>query len=486
MSGNRNTSESKSPSDIESDIAPWLKFGGADTRNSEVFEGQRSRQSHQSQHESLEGQRSRSERLNSDRSRSHSRHGGDAGRRPSEISQESDDKNLKQVVTDRRESEVLFYDQILAEGKEKMKDAIRRQGLESINFDEAEELGFDEDLEAAAEFYTDDVKSSQENRSVSQKSLRSRNTRNRSSLSRKSLTTGESHIDKEGTELTRMMSENKSRSSTHYSDRGSKSRKSSQQQELAPGGSTSHAGSHRQEGSRSRSRSRSRSHQISDGYSEYEPSRRSSLHANTQGSRRSSRRDSHKESLHDKEIHSTRRESVYEDDFETGESQQDSSDQQEISRKSSIDPAYDERVKSHQSHVFHGDERSKSRRSSQNLDDERSRSRRSSQNPDDEIERLKSRRSSHQSQDNVDMKNSRQSSRKMEDVERNQLKESRRSSVISKASTLSEEFHEGSEEDIENDFQRKVQSRGKSQIFKQRRSDEIGGRQTAPSGNKQV
>ncbi|CAG2255504.1 unnamed protein product [Mytilus edulis] len=166
---------SESISELDSDIAPWLKLSSEDTRNTEVFDSpdlkMRSKQSY----------RSRSEL-----------------RRP--------EKQSDQIVSD------------VSHGND---------------FDEREEV----DLDADVEIYTDDHKSSQE-ASVSQKSLKSRNSRNRSSMSRKSLSTRGSLNEVEkpesqkssrlSSEEARLKSGQKSRSSTkHSSNRDGKSRRSS-------------------------------------------------------------------------------------------------------------------------------------------------------------------------------------------------------------------------------------------------------------------
>ncbi|XP_076082151.1 uncharacterized protein LOC143052885 isoform X5 [Mytilus galloprovincialis] len=185
---------SESVSELDSDIAPWLKLSSEDTRNTEVFDSpdlkMRSKQSY----------RSRSEL-----------------RRP--------------------ESERTPMERISSEPRNRIKSEQSDQIVSDVShgndFDEREEVNLDADVE----IYTDDHKSSQE-ASVSQKSLKSRNSRNRSSMSRKSLSTRGSLNEVENpesqkssrlnSEEARLKSGQKSRSSTkHSSNRDSKSRRSS-------------------------------------------------------------------------------------------------------------------------------------------------------------------------------------------------------------------------------------------------------------------
>ncbi|CAC5411822.1 unnamed protein product [Mytilus coruscus] len=185
---------SESISEMDSDIAPWLKLSSEDTRNTEVFDSpdlkMRSKQSY----------RSRSEL-----------------RRP--------------------ESERVPMERISSEPRNRIKSEHSDQIVSDVShgndFDEREEVNLDADVE----LYTDDHKSSQE-ASVSQKSLKSRNSRNRSSMSRKSLSTRGSLHEVENPESqksSRLSSEEaqlksgqKSRSTTkHSSNQDSKSRRSS-------------------------------------------------------------------------------------------------------------------------------------------------------------------------------------------------------------------------------------------------------------------
>ncbi|XP_063437060.1 golgin subfamily A member 4-like isoform X11 [Mytilus trossulus] len=184
---------SESVSELDSDIAPWLKMSSEDTRNNtEVFDSpdlkMRSKQSY----------RSRSEL-----------------RRP--------------------ESERTPMERISSEPRNRIKSEQSDQIVSDVShgndFDEREEVNLDADVE----IYTDDHKSSQE-ASVSQKSLKSRNSRNRSSMSRKSLSTRGSLNEVENLESKKssrfsseeaiLKSGQKSRSSTKHGS-NAKSRRSS-------------------------------------------------------------------------------------------------------------------------------------------------------------------------------------------------------------------------------------------------------------------
>ncbi|CAG2201073.1 unnamed protein product [Mytilus edulis] len=176
---------------------------------------------------------------------------------------------------------------------------------------------------------------------------------------------------------------------------------------------------------------------------------------------------------------------------------------QKSSRLSSEEARLKSGQKSRSSTKHSSNREGKSRRSSLKGDDGKtsssslkveeadgSKSRRSSLNPN-EVERVTSRKSSVLAEeDELIQSKSRRNSPLKEDVEKLPLIDSRRGSLVSRTSNITDIFPaEDSDEDIGDDFHRQVQSRGKSQILKRSRNvddEPLSGRKTAPSYSKQV
>lgn len=361
-----------------------MKGGYASKNNIEVFDSpdlkMRSKQSYRSRSEL---RRPESERVPSEQERLRSERGERIRSERSERIKSERGERIKSERSERMTSEVSYGN----------------------DFDERDEA----DLDADIELYTDDIKSSQDVASVSQKSLKSRNSRNRSSMSRRSSSKGE------------FLQDEARRSSL----------RSSGQDEM----------------SQSKLSQRSRSQK--------------------------SRRSSFKEPSMEQDVQEqlSRRESIRSGVMESGipfEDEDQINEDYEGSHRGSLQMEDAENIRS--------------RRGSLRQENSKIRSGSIGSLTRENVERISRRGSLLEDADNI---RSRRGSLLHDDIAKS--RESRRTSLRSKSSASDMYKEVESEEEIEDDFQRTVLSRGKSQVSKRSRDNDLnGGRQTAPPHYKQV
>jgi hypothetical protein len=362
-----------------------MKGGFASKNNIEVYDSpdlkMRSKQSYRSRSEL---RRPESERVPSEQERLRSERGERIRSERSERIKSERGERIKSERSEQMTSEVSYVN----------------------DFDERDEA----DLDADVELYTDDIKSSQDVASVSQKSLKSRNSRNRSSMSRRSSFKGE------------FLQDEARRSSL----------RSSGQDEM----------------SQSKLSQRSRSQKSRRSSSFKEPSMEQDLQGQL------SRRESIRSGVVDSGM-------PFEDEDQIGED-------------------YD---RSHRGSLQMEDaENIRSRRGSLRQENSKIRSGSIGSLTRENVERISRKGSLLEDADNI---RSRRGSLLHDDIAKS--REFRRASLRSKSSASDMYKELESEEEIEDDFQRTVLSRGKSQVSKRSRDNDLnGGRQTAPPHYKQV